>query len=178
MKGFTSLTWVVMLTAPLVFGQKMTDQKFVNDAAQGNMTEAHLGQMAQSKGASEDVKQYGQRLESDHKAAYDKLTAAASSSLTVPKGIDTKHQAIIKRFERLSGKAFDHQFQQAMVQDHQKDIAEYERASKDLQSTALREYASQSLPVLRNHLQMARELNKKASPLSQRHATPGHRRGI
>ena len=44
----------------------MTDQQFIDMAAQTDMLEAHLGQMAANQAASQDVKDYAQMLVTDH----------------------------------------------------------------------------------------------------------------
>jgi putative membrane protein len=53
----------------------MTDQQFVDMAAQTDMLEAHLGQMAADRAASQDVKDYANMLVTDHTANYQQLTA-------------------------------------------------------------------------------------------------------
>ncbi len=50
-----------------------TDQQFVNTAAQIDMTEAHIGQMAQDQGGTQGVKDFGQMLVTDHTADYNNV---------------------------------------------------------------------------------------------------------
>src|SRR5690242_14937091 len=42
------------------------DAKFVEKAAQGGLAEVQLGQLAQQKGQSDDVKNFGKRMVDDH----------------------------------------------------------------------------------------------------------------
>src|ERR1035438_5630701 len=73
-------------------GAPMTDQKFVDMAAQTDMLEAHLGQMAADQAASQDVKDYAQMLVTDHTGNYEQLTVlAAKAGFTIPKGLDAAH---------------------------------------------------------------------------------------
>ena len=44
-------------------------------AAVADMTEAHLGQMAEGKAARSGIKDFGQTLVKDHTKAYQELTA-------------------------------------------------------------------------------------------------------
>jgi putative membrane protein len=53
-------------------GAPMTDQQFVDFAAQTDMMEAHLGQMAQDQAARQDVKDYAQML-----ITYERLSPTA-----------------------------------------------------------------------------------------------------
>ena len=138
-----------------------SDQQFVNTAAQTDMTEAHVGQMAQDRGASQGVKDFGQTLVTDHTSDYTQLsTIVAKDGGTVPKGLDAAHDRMIAPFDRLKGAAFDHKFAQEMVMGHTKAIAEYRREAKDGQNADIKAYANQALPTLEKHLQMARDLAK------------------
>jgi putative membrane protein len=179
MKARTLIFSLSLAAASTMFGQRLTDREFVDKAAQDDMTEAHIGQMAQDKGDSQAAKDLGKTLERDHKEHYGKLSAAAGG-LTVPKGIDARHQAVINKLDRLSGSGFDRQFARMMVDDHQKAITMNEKASTELNSAELRNLASETVPTLKNHLQMARdlagEMTSKASPLGSPAAGTAERR--
>src|ERR1035437_9617564 len=58
-------------------GAAMTAQDFINMAAQTDMMEAHLGQMAAEQASSQDVKTYAQMLVTDHTADYQQLGTLA-----------------------------------------------------------------------------------------------------
>ena len=138
-----------------------TDQQFIDTAAQIDMTEAHIGQMAQDQGGTQGVKDFGQMLVTDHTADYNTLTAAATKAgATVPKGIDKEHDRMIAPLEKLKAAAFDRKFVHAMVAGHEKAIAEYQREAKDGQNADIKAYATAALPTLQKHLQTARDLEK------------------
>ncbi|MBV8571240.1 MAG: DUF4142 domain-containing protein [Acidobacteriaceae bacterium] len=140
---------------------KMTDQDFVNFAAQTDMMEAHLGQLAQQQGATQAVKDFGQTLTTDHTNDYNQLTAVAGkASLSVPKGLDAVHNKMIAPFEKLHGAAFDKRFEHEMVTGHEAAIAVYKRESTEAQNADLKAYATQALPVLQKHLSDAEDLAK------------------
>jgi putative membrane protein len=137
----------------------MSDQQFVDFAAQTDMMEAHLGQVAAEQAASQNVKDFAQMLVTDHTNDYNQLTAAAGkASLTVPKGLDAAHDKMIAPLAKMKGAAFDRRFAQEMVTGHQKAIAEYQRESQNGQNADLKAYATQALPTLEKHLQAARDL--------------------
>jgi putative membrane protein len=162
MKAIILTTSLSMLLAFSAFGQKMTDQQFVDNAGQINMTEAHLGKLAQQKAGENDFKEYGQQLEKDHTDAYQKLTSIANG-FTVPKSIDAEHLKTVNRFEKLSGQSFDKQFKQTMIQDHQKAIDMFKRAQDELTNQQLKTYATEQLPILQTHLDMAKNLGTKTT---------------
>ena len=90
-------------------------------AAQGGMTEVELGKLASEKGSSSEVKSFGAKMVTDHSAANDKLKSIADSKgIMVPSKLDSKHQAMVDKFQHLSGTAFDKAYVHAMVKDHEK----------------------------------------------------------
>lgn len=143
-------------------GSGMTDQQFVEFAAQTDMVEANLGQMAQSAGSSQQVKDYGQMLATDHTNDFHQLYGIAQqANLNVPNAIDTEHnKAMIDPFQKLNGAAFDRRYAQEMVAGHTKAIAAYKKEAADAQNPALKSYAEQALPILQKHLDGAKALQK------------------
>ena len=146
----------------------MTDQKFVEMAAQTDMVEANLGQLAQNVADKQEVKDYGQMLATDHTSDYGQLAAAAQqASLTLPSAIDAEHnKAMIDPFQKLKGAAFDHKFLAEMIAGHTKAIAIYKKEGDDAQNAGIKTYAQTALPVLQKHLDQAKALaaGKKPAP--------------
>lgn len=159
----------IALASMLAAGQKkpagkgaMTDQQFVDFAAQTDMVEANLGQLASSSGSSQQVKDYGQMLATDHTKDFGQLSdVAKQAGLTVPSAIDSEHnKTMIDPFQKLTGAAFDHKYIQEMIAGHTKAIAIYKKEAADAQSPALKSYAETALPVLEKHLSDAKNLEK------------------
>lgn len=161
----TGLSCCALMCVP-AFGQanKMAgsmgnDQAFVDFAAQTDMLEAHLGQMAQDQAHKQDVKTYGQMLTTDHTSDYNQLTAAAAKAGdTVPKGIDKAGNRKIDMLKRQKGTRFDRAYLRDMVRGHEAAIKKYEAEIKDGQSTDIKTYAQQALPTLQKHLNDAKAL--------------------
>lgn len=165
MKRMVSAVCCLVLCSLPALAQKkggMTDQQFVNLAAQTDMVEANLGQLAQTAASKQDVKDYGQMLVTDHTQDYGQLsTAAQQASLTVPNAIDSEHnKAMIDPFQKLKGAAFDHKYIQEMIAGHTKAIAIYKKEASDAQNAAIKNYAQTALPVLQKHLDAAKALLK------------------
>jgi putative membrane protein len=140
----------------------MTDQEFVDFAAQTDMMEAHLGQMAADQAASQGVKDYAQMLVTDHTNDYQQLTdVATKANLTIPKGLNAEHDKMIAPFEKLKGAAFDSRYIHEMVAGHTHAIEVFTKESTDAQSPDLKAYASAALPTLQKHLDGAKDLEKK-----------------
>ena len=92
-----------------------TDAKFMREAANGGMAEVELGQLAAQKAASDQVKQFGQRMATDHEKANDQLyQLATQKNIRLPKGPPASERAEKSRLEKLSGDEFDKAY---MAQD-------------------------------------------------------------
>lgn len=137
------------------------DKQFMNLAATDNMTEAHLGQMAEAQAADPGLKTFGQTLTQDHTTAYEELTALSSKTgESIPKGINVGKDAAIQQLTRLKGAAFDRRFLQHEIQDHEKAIAAFRREAEHGENPDVKAYAQKVLPTLQQHLQKAQELAK------------------
>jgi len=144
----------VALTAP--------EKEFMANAARGGMLEVQLGNLATQKASSNDVKQFGERMATDHGQLGQKLQQLASNlNVTLPQDLKPEQQAVVSRFEKLTGKAFDRDFMKEMVNDHVKDISEFERAASQATNPDIKQFVSEALPTLRDHLKMAREIAAK-----------------
>src|SRR5215212_11993556 len=85
-------------------------QKFITKAIEGNLAEIQLGQLAQQKGASDGVRNFGQQLVADHSAVNKSATAVAGQmGVTPPSEPGKKHKALYERISKLSGDAFEGQ---------------------------------------------------------------------
>ena len=135
------------------------DQAFVTKAAQGGMMEVELGNVATSHGASESVKEFGQRMVTDHSKANDALKEAATTDgLTVPTGPSAKQESAVEKFKTKEGAAFDKAYAKSMVKDHKEDIALFEKEAKSGTSPAVKQLATETLPTLKEHLKLAKAM--------------------
>jgi putative membrane protein len=135
------------------------DRSFIMQAADGGMAEVELGKLAQQKGASNDVKQFGQRMVQDHGKANKELeTIATKLGVTPPKQVSGKHQADMKKLSKLTGEQFDREYAQHMVMDHEKTVALFQQQASKGQAEELKAFVSKTLPTLQEHLKMARSL--------------------
>ncbi|MBR1170190.1 DUF4142 domain-containing protein [Bradyrhizobium liaoningense] len=132
-------------------------ETFLKKAIEGNFAEVSMGELAQQNSQSDAVKSYGKMLSTDHGAANQKaLDAAQALGMNPPSGPNAKQKAEHDKMSRMSGAGFDNMFATHMVADHQKDIAEYKKASKS--KDAAGEYASGQIDTLQKHLDAAKSL--------------------
>src|SRR5262249_25073187 len=77
--------------------------RFINDAAEGGLMEVRMGEIGKQKGQSADVKQFADRLVSDHTKANSELKDLASKKgVIIPAQIDDKHQKMLDKLSNAS----------------------------------------------------------------------------
>jgi len=136
-----------------------SDRQFLNKAAQGGKAEVELGQLAQQKASSDDVKKFGERMVTDHSKANDQLQQLASQKgITLPDKLNAKDQATKARLEKLSGKQFDQAYMRDMVKDHTKDVNEFQREANSAKDPDVKSFAQSTLPTLQDHLKEAKQI--------------------
>jgi putative membrane protein len=157
MKRMSLVVAALFLSSTAMAAEKPS-QAFLKKAIEGNYAEVQMGQLAQKNGQSDGVKKFGQMLSDDHSAANQKaMDAAKSMGVTPPDGPNAKQKADYEKMSKMTGTQFDKQFATHMVADHQKDIAEYKKESK--QSDAAGDYAKGQIDTLQKHLDTAKSLN-------------------
>lgn len=138
------------------------DMKFAMMAAMGGIEEVEMGKLAAAKGASEEVRQFGQRMVDDHtKANQELMQIASSKGMTLPAALDPKHQADMQKMSALSGEAFDKEYVKMMVKDHKKDVGEFQKESTRGADPELKAFAASTLPTLQEHLRMIQRIDAK-----------------
>ena len=82
-----------------------------------------LGQLVLQKGTAPQVKQFAQRMVTNQEL----MQLAKTQNLDLPTQVDAKHKADMDRLRGMNGTAFDTAYLQHMVQDHHKDVAEFQK---------------------------------------------------
>jgi putative membrane protein len=151
---------VLLGMASLAFAR--TDKEFLSDAIQGNLGEISIGELAQKNGKSDGVRSFGKMLVQDHSAANDKaMTLAKAHDLTPPTEPKAEAKQVHDKLAKLSGEDFDKEFAKAMVEDHTKDIKEFEEQANGSGDVAT--FAKDTLPTLKKHLETAQSLSRGKS---------------
>jgi putative membrane protein len=140
------------------------DEKFVRDAAEGSMAEVKLGQLAEEKAQSEEVKKFAKRMVEDHSKATEELKQLGmQEGINLPTDVSRQDAEKYERLAKMSGPEFDKACAQEMVKDHEKDVAEFKRATSIAQKPALKQFAQRELPTLESHLQQAKQMQAQVS---------------
>jgi len=158
------LAAVTLITLPIRAADSVSDgdKAFVMKAAQGGMTEVQLGQLAADKATSQDVKDFGAKMVTDHGMANDELKSiAAAKEITLSDKLDAKHQAMVDKMAGLSPAAFDQAYVTAMVAAHKKDDALFTKEASSGQDADIKAFAAKTDEVVKMHLSMIQDIQSK-----------------
>ena len=137
------------------------EKTFIKKAAMGGMTEVKLGEMASQKGDSKEVKGFGDKMVKDHTKINDNLKEVAGKlGATVPEDLDAMHKAKVAKMDKMSGAAFDKAYVNGMIMAHEKDIAEFQKADKEVKSDDLKKFIEDSIPTMQEHLEMIKKFSQ------------------
>ena len=137
------------------------DRTFVRQASAANLAEVALGKLALSQGTNSMVKTFGQRMVTDHAVANQKLNVIAhAQSATISEGPSPAATQEYANMKSLADAAFDHAYAKHVVQDHRAAITLFEMEVAQGTDRALRNYAGQTLPILKQHLRLALKLQQ------------------
>ncbi|HXJ44468.1 MAG TPA: DUF4142 domain-containing protein [Bryobacteraceae bacterium] len=99
------------------------DKTFARNAAAGGAAEVEMGNIAAEKGSNQKVRDFGQRMVTDHSKAGEELKAVATKKgITLPSGPSGKEKSAAAKMAKLSGAEFDQAYMKDMVADHEKTL--------------------------------------------------------
>jgi putative membrane protein len=137
----------------------MGDKHFVSEALKGGQAEVQMGQLAEQKGNSSDVKSFGRRMIKDHTKMGDQMKRVASEEgITPPTSPTIMQQAEIKKLKGLSGDDFDQEYIKTMVKDHESDLNDFKKEAQGGTSAKVKDAASEGATVISEHLTMIRQV--------------------
>ena len=140
-------------------GPSPGDQDFVRSVLESDVAEMQLGQMAQDKSQSDDVKQFGQKMMENRKRLDDQMKQIAGRlQVSEPKGPSKKDKELIAKLETLSGPQFDEEYIRAVVKDHEKNVKEFNSEAQAAQDPGVLQAAKMDAPVLAQHLQVIEQI--------------------
>jgi len=161
-QSFTAIVLAAAASVAFAAGEAKldkADKDFIEKAAAGGMLEVQWGKLAEAKAQNSEVKSYASMLVKDHSAANDELkTLAQGKGVTLPAALPKHEQGELDKVGK--AKNFDHEFMEENVEDHKKDVKDFEKASKSAKDPDVKAFATKTLPTLKSHLQQAEALEK------------------
>jgi putative membrane protein len=147
------LVAVLLLAVPALAFSSSKDESFYKNAAEAGMAEVNAGQLAQQKGSSQAVKDFGAMMVKDHSAANQKLQSLASAQdVKLPTSPSLVQQAKGKELKMKSGDSFDKAYIKDQIKAHEDTIALFQKEIDSGKDASAQQFASATLPTVQMHL--------------------------
>lgn len=133
--------------------------KFLVRAANSGMTEVMISKVAVDRSTRQPVKDIARMLVADHQMVNDQVKSLAQQrNITLPDSIsqDSKkmHDDVIAK----RGTEFDKKYVNQMIDSHQESINSFESILNDTNDAAVKTFAQNTLPKLREHLDKLKQV--------------------
>jgi putative membrane protein len=156
------LVCLLAVSTALAAESSSPDQAFYAKVAVAGLAEVEAGKLAQRKGASRGVREFGSMMVADHSLANTKLKSlAARKNVKLPAEPDAEHQKAQSELETANGAAFDAAYIKNQIAAHEAAEALLKKEIESGKDADAKAFAQELLPTVSEHLKTAREL---ASP--------------
>jgi putative membrane protein len=143
-------------------GQQDPTQMFVKETYSSNLFEIQAGQLAAQRAQDDQIKQFARMMVEDHTKANQQLKQAAQSKqIQVQEQLDPVHQAKLQKLQKLPAQEFGRKYINGQVAGHMVNVLEFQYQSQNLQDPQLKQWATQTLPKLEEHLKHATQIASK-----------------
>ncbi|MBC7893507.1 MAG: DUF4142 domain-containing protein [Sphingobacteriaceae bacterium] len=137
---------------------------FLRDAAISNLTEIESSQLALKASSNAEIRRFAGMMVADHQKNNGELkTLAATNNVVLPTSLTPDKMEEIAELRTSVGPAFDRAYVALQVKAHQQTVAKFESAAQAIGDTDVKNYATKSLPVLRQHLKLITDLEAKTT---------------
>jgi len=143
-------------------GNVRADAEFIRDVGADNQMQIQLAQMARDKAKNKQVRDFAERLVTDHTRLQDQWSQLASSNGMPSKaGMGPRHREKIDQLRKVSGKNFDKAYMVLMIQQHQDEVSYWQNEGRDSKSAEVRRLVNAGLPTLEQHLAQAKQIGRQ-----------------
>ncbi|MGB8782143.1 MAG: DUF4142 domain-containing protein [Terriglobales bacterium] len=139
--------------------QNSADQGFISSAAEANLAEIDTAKMVIQKSSDPAVKDFANRMATDHTQANEKLANVAEMNgikLPTEPGITERNQK--SELQKLSGAKLDDAYLRDELQGHKEAISAFENEIEHGRNQEVKNYAAQTLPTLQDHIRIAEDI--------------------
>ncbi|WP_181266996.1 DUF4142 domain-containing protein [Sphingomonas ursincola] len=139
---------------PAMAAAPVSTGAYVAQAANSDMYEIQAGELAAKNGQSQQVKDFGRMMVTDHtKSSQDMKAMVTRANLGTqpPARLDAEHQAMIDRLKSAKGEAFDREYMTQQMAAHRKALALHQGYAQSGDNTELKGFATQVIPVIQKH---------------------------
>jgi putative membrane protein len=144
------------------------DRTFVHALALGGLAEVDLAKLAVQKASNTAVKDFAQRMIKDHGEANDRLASLAKANgIALPDQFDSEQRSMRDRLQQAGKTEFDPAYIRGQTTDHQKTVQLLIYQIGSGENEDLKTFASDTLPIVLDHLRMAQAIAAEISGAAQ-----------
>jgi putative membrane protein len=133
------------------------DSNFIQLAGSLGLLQVKLGKLAEEKGSSPAVREFGKKMIADYSKVNEELAAGAKQAAYPAPIMLRQHQQILERFVRTGRSSFDKKYMAEMVSEHGEAARLFRQEAESGRVASLKQVASQMLPTVQQHLTLATE---------------------
>lgn len=171
--GFWAAVEIGVPTSTLA-NAAMTDAPFARSAQLAALENQKFAHLAQDKAKSDVVRNFASQVLADQPQEMNSLQRTAwKENISLPNDLATKDQATYERLSMLSGAEFDRSYMRHMVRSWTDDLQVFRHEAANGNDEVVRQFASETIPAIENHLSQARLVLKKITPTSNRRVVNG-----
>ena len=138
------------------------DIAFINKATIGGLMEIRSAEAALARSLTAEEQAFAKQLIADHGKANDELASIAKRrGYTPPAGLPADEQKKVAKVSEVKDKDFNEDFLKFQISCHKKAIDLFKDEADDSKDVDLKQFASETLPHLKEHLETAKRLEAK-----------------
>ena len=155
---------------PIVPGAPVTaltdrDANFISAQLENNRAEVAAAQLALQRSQNPTVRNFAEKMITDHNYAQNTLDPIASLHRIAPPPTPTAaHQAMLDRLSQLSGTAFDRAYVNFVVSDQAQDVSEFNTELPLVVNGRVSAWTQNIRPMLLQHQEIAQQLLTSLPP--------------
>ena len=135
----------------------VADSTFILTVGSLGLLQQKLGKLAQERGSSEVVKDFGKEMEADYSKVNKELAGAAKQAAYPSPILFREHKQQFDRFYRMKGSSFDKYYMAQTVKYQDEEVRAYQQEAKGEQVASLKALASSSLPTVEQRLAQSKQ---------------------
>jgi putative membrane protein len=158
--------WPTVRAQPTVLdtgtSSSVADTFYIRQVIRSNFTEVGAGRLAESRAEDSEVKNFGERMVSEHNAMNEEWARLArDNDMRIDVDFGAAGKQTIDQLDNLEGIQFDQAYMNAMIRQHENDLATFQRMSSSAQSSDVRQLANNGLSTIQQHLMLARQVGSR-----------------
>jgi putative membrane protein len=141
--------------APAQAASLAADSSFIATAGSLGLLQVKLGKIAQDKGSSDVVRDFGKRMVDEFSQANKELAAGAKQAAYAAPVVLRQHQQVLDRLSRTGRGSFDKKYMAEMVTAHDQMAQLFKQEAEEGRIASLKRLASEMLPTVERHQSLA-----------------------